>query len=408
METNKKQMKMEQLKIFAKTLEDVAYRQVVEMSESVAYKDCLVRIMPDCHAGNSCTVGTVIKVGERVVPNTVGGDIGCGMLVAVFKNLELDLQRLDEVINTLVPSGFNIHETPVTEYEPLQHLHSKAAVDINLALRAIGTLGGGNHFIEANRDDEGNTYIVIHSGSRNLGLRVCKYYQEMAVKDMENISLKVREVIKRMKAEGREREISQALAAIEKPKVNKVLAHIQGEHLDDYLHDMDITQEYARLNRETMLGIICRAMGITPDSVFQTIHNYIERNGEEVILRKGAVSAKAGETLIIPMNMRDGSLICVGKGNADWLCSAPHGAGRLMSRSAAHQAITLEQFEASMQGIYSTSVCAETIDESPMAYKPMQEIIDCIQPTVEIRKIIRPIYNFKAKGTVKMESALSE
>ena len=394
---------MEHLKIFAKTVEEVAYRQIFGMSESEAYKDCLVRIMPDCHAGTGCTVGTVIKVGERVVPNTVGVDIGCGMLVAVFKNLELDLERLDEVANTLVPSGFDIHETPVVEFEPLQHLYSNAAVDINLAQRAIGSLGGGNHFIEANRDDEGNTYIVIHSGSRNLGLRVCKYFQEMAVKDMRNISLKVREIIDRMKAEGREREISQAIAAIKKPEVEKELAFLQGEHLAQYLHDMDIAQEYARLNRETMLGIICSAMGITPDSTFQTIHNYIERNGEEVILRKGAVSAKAGETLIIPMNMRDGSLICVGKGNADWLCSAPHGAGRLMSRSAAHQAITLEQFEASMQGIYSTSVCAETIDESPMAYKPMQEIIDCVQPTVEIRKIIRPIYNFKAKGTVKME-----
>ena len=395
---------MEHLKIFAKTVEEVAYRQIFGMSESEAYKDCLVRIMPDCHAGTGCTVGTVIKVGERVVPNTVGVDIGCGMLVAVFKNLELDLERLDEVANTLVPSGFDIHETPVVEFEPLQHLYSNAAVDINLAQRAIGSLGGGNHFIEANRDDEGNTYIVIHSGSRNLGLRVCKYFQEMAVKDMRNISLKVREIIDRMKAEGREREISQAIAAIKKPEVEKELAFLQGEHLAQYLHDMDIAQEYARLNRETMLGIICSAMGITPDSTFQTIHNYIERNGEEVILRKGAVSAKAGETLIIPMNMRDGSLICVGKGNADWLCSAPHGAGRLMSRSAAHQAITLEQFEASMQGIYSTSVCAETIDESPMAYKPMQEIIDCVQPTVEIRKIIRPIYNFKAKGTVKIEN----
>jgi len=394
---------MEHLKIFAKTVEEVAYRQIFGMSESKAYKDCLVRIMPDCHAGTGCTVGTVIKVGERVVPNTVGVDIGCGMLVAVFKNLELDLERLDEVANTLIPSGFDIHETPVVEFEPLQHLYSNAAIDINLAQRAIGSLGGGNHFIEANRDDEGNTYIVIHSGSRNLGLRVCKYFQEMAVKDMRNISLKVREIIDRMKAEGREREISQAIAAIKKPEVEKELAFLQGEHLAQYLHDMDIAQEYARLNRETMLGIICSAMGITPDSTFQTIHNYIERNGEEVILRKGAVSAKAGETLIIPMNMRDGSLICVGKGNADWLCSAPHGAGRLMSRSAAHQAITLEQFEASMQGIYSTSVCAETIDESPMAYKPMQEIIDCVQPTVEIRKIIRPIYNFKAKGTVKME-----
>ena len=389
---------MEKLKIFAKTVEEQALQQIVGMSESEAYQECTIRIMPDCHAGSGCTVGTVIRVGERVVPNTVGVDIGCGMLVAMFKDLTPDLQQLDEVVNTLVPSGFNIHETPVAEFEPLRRLHCVSAIDISQAQRAIGTLGGGNHFIEVNRDDEGNTYLVIHSGSRNLGLRVCKFYQEKAVKEMTDISLQVRELIARMKAEGREREISEALKGIQKLEVKKDLAYLTGESLAEYLHDMVIAQEYARLNRETMLDIICRAMGITPDSVFQTIHNYIELDGEEVILRKGAVSAKAGETLIIPMNMRDGSLICVGKGNADWLCSAPHGAGRLMSRTTAHASISLEQFEASMQGIYSTSVCAETIDESPMAYKPMQEIIECIHPTVEIRKIIKPIYNFKAKG----------
>ena len=389
---------MEKLKIFAKTVEEQALQQIVGMSESEAYQECTIRIMPDCHAGSGCTVGTVIRVGERVVPNTVGVDIGCGMLVAMFKDLTPDLQQLDEVVNTLVPSGFNIHETPVAEFEPLRRLHCVSAIDISQAQHAIGTLGGGNHFIEVNRDDEGNTYLVIHSGSRNLGLRVCKFYQEKAVKEMTDISLQMRELIARMKAEGREREISEALKGIQKLEVKKDLAYLTGESLAEYLHDMVIAQEYARLNRETMLDIICRAMGITPDSVFQTIHNYIELDGEEVILRKGAVSAKAGETLIIPMNMRDGSLICVGKGNADWLCSAPHGAGRLMSRTTAHASISLEQFEASMQGIYSTSVCAETIDESPMAYKPMQEIIECIHPTVEIRKIIKPIYNFKAKG----------
>ena len=395
---NKKNTDMEKLKIFARTVEEEARCQILGMSESEAYQGCTIRIMPDCHAGSGCTVGTVIKVGERVAPNTVGVDIGCGMLVAVFKDITLDLQRLDEVINTQVPSGFNIHESPVVEFEPLRRLHCIEAIYLRQAQCAIGTLGGGNHFIEANKDEEGNTYIVIHSGSRNLGLRVCKYYQEKAVKDMGDISSQVQELIARMKAEGREREISEVLKGIERPKVNKELAYLTGERLAEYLHDMTIAQEYARLNRETMLDIICRGMGITPDSVFQTIHNYIELDGEEVILRKGAVSAKAGETLIIPMNMRDGSLICVGKGNNDWLCSAPHGAGRLMSRTAAHETLSLEQFKASMQGIYSTSVCAETIDESPMAYKPMQEIIECVEPTVEIQKIIKPIYNFKAKG----------
>ena len=367
---------MEKLKIFARTVEDEASRQILAMSESKAYQGCTIRIMPDCHAGAGCTVGTVIKVGECVVPNTVGVDIGCGMLVAEFKNLSLNLQKLDEVINTLIPSGFNIHESPVAEFEPLHRLLCIEAIDISQAQRAIGSLGGGNHFIEANRDEEGNTYIVIHSGSRNLGVRVCKYYQEKAARDMTDVSSQIRELIAQMKAEGREREISEAIKTIVRPEVKKELAYLSGKGLTAYLNDMAIAQEYARLNRETMLGIICRAMGITPDSLFQTIHNYIEQDGEEVILRKGAVSAKAGETLIIPMNMRDGSLICVGKGNSDWLCSAPHGAGRLMSRTEAHESITLEQFEASMQGIYTTSVCAETIDESPMAYKPMQEIID--------------------------------
>lgn len=389
---------MEKLKIFARTLEEEARRQILRMNECEAYQGCTIRIMPDCHAGKGCTVGTVIMVGERVVPNTVGVDIGCGMLVAVFKNLSLNLRQLDEVVHTLVPSGFNIHESPVAEFEPLSSLNCIEAIDISQAQRAIGTLGGGNHFIEANRDEEGNTYIVIHSGSRNLGLRVCKFHQEKAVMAMTDISSQIRELIARMKAEGREREISEAIKTIVRPQVEKELAYLSGESLTAYLHDMAIAQEYASLNRETMLDIICHAMGITPDSVFQTIHNYIEQDGEEVVLRKGAVSAKAGETLVIPMNMRDGSLICVGKGNSDWLCSAPHGAGRLMSRTAAHETLSLEQFKASMQGVYSTSVCAETIDESPMAYKPMQEIIECVEPTVEIQKIIKPIYNFKAKG----------
>ena len=368
------------------------------MSDCEAYKDCTVRIMPDCHAGSSCTIGTVIEVNGRVVPNTVGVDIGCGMLVAEFKHLDIDLQRLDHVVNTLIPSGFNIHEEPVAVFDALNNLNCIRDIDKEKAQCAIGTLGGGNHFVEVDQDDEGSTYIVIHSGSRNLGVKVCKHYQERAVMAATDISAQVRSVIERLKSEGREKEIQQEIAKIERPVVeHKELAWVEGEHLAAYLHDMEIAQRYATLNRETMLGIICQSMGITPDNVFQTVHNYIELGGSEVILRKGAVSAKKGERLIIPMNMRDGSLICIGKGNSDWLCSAPHGAGRLMSRSAAHQTITLEQFKAAMAGIYSTSVCTETIDESPMAYKPMHEIMECIEPTVDILKVIRPIYNFKAK-----------
>ena len=241
-------------------------------------------------------------------------------------------------------------------------------------------------------------YIVIHSGSRNLGVKVCGHYQQLAVRERTDNSAVVRALIDRLKSEGRAREISDELQKVERPKVVQELAWISGETLNDYLHDMAITQRYAQLNRETMLRIICQSMGITPCNVFQTIHNYIDISETDVILRKGAVSAKRGERLIIPMNMRDGSLICEGKGNADWLYSAPHGAGRLMSRHDANQSITLEQFQTSMKGIFSTSICKETIDESPMAYKPMQEIIECVQPTVAIQKIIKPIYNFKAKG----------
>jgi len=389
---------MKKLKIFAKTVDEVALGQISAMCESEAYKDCMVRIMPDCHAGSSCTIGTVIKVEGRIVPNTVGVDIGCGMLVAEFGQIELNLQKLDEVVNTFIPSGFNIHETPVAEFEGLSRLRCLDSIDQAKALCAIGTLGGGNHFIEANKDDSGNVYIVIHSGSRNLGVKVCGHYQQLAVKERTDISAEVRALIERLKSEGRAREISEEIKKVERPTVVQELAWISGETLGDYLHDMAITQQFARLNRETMLRIICQSMGITPNSVFQTIHNYIDISDTDVILRKGAVSAKKGERLIIPMNMRDGSLICEGKGNDDWLYSAPHGAGRLMSRHDANQAITLEQFQTSMKGIYSTSICKETIDESPMAYKPMQEIIECIQPTVEIQKIIKPVYNFKAKG----------
>ena len=389
---------MEKLKIYAKTIDDETLRQIREMSDSEAYRECLVRIMPDCHAGKSCTVGTVIKTEGRVVPNTVGVDIGCGMLVAEFKHADIDLKRLDEVVGTLIPSGQDIHAKPIAAFEPLSRLRCLPDIDLDKALCAIGSLGGGNHFIEADKDDDGTTYLVIHSGSRNLGVKVCKHYQRRAVKCAKDISEQSRPIIEQMKREGRQKEISKVLAEIQRPVVQEEMAYVKDEALDDYLHDMQIAQLYAKKNRETMLNIICRAMGLTPDNMFHTIHNYIEQSGSEVTLRKGAVSAKEGELLIIPMNMRDGSLICRGKGNSDWLCSAPHGAGRLMSRSEAREKLSLQEFEASMQGIYTTSVCAETIDESPMSYKPMQEIVDCIEPTVDILKIIKPIYNFKAKG----------
>lgn len=365
------------------------------MSSCDAYKDCTIRIMPDCHAGSGCTIGTVIKLKDKIVPNTVGVDVGCGMFVAELGNVDVDLNKLDEIINTYVPSGFNIHERALTDLEELSMLHCKDAIDFDIANRSIGSLGGGNHFIELNVDESGDKYLVIHSGSRNLGVRICKYYQDIAIKRNDTKAIAVNEVISRLKSEGRERYIQKELQSLKVPSFNKDLAYLLGEDAKKYMGDMLIAQYYASVNRFYIADIILQKMDLEYISCFQTIHNYIELSSN--ILRKGAVSARKGEKLIIPINMRDGSLICIGKGNAGWLNSAPHGAGRLMSRKKAKQSITLDEFEKSMSGIYSSSICQNTIDESPMAYKSMDEIMECISDTVEVVNVIKPIYNFKAK-----------
>ncbi len=394
---------MEQLKIFARTVEDTAKAQIERMATSEAYGDCTVRIMPDCHAGAGCTIGTVIALKDRIVPNTVGVDIGCGMLVVNIGKIDVDLQRLDRVVNNEVPSGFNIHEKPVTTVALIDRLHCRAVIDTDMAQRSIGSLGGGNHFIEVDEGSDGEKYLVIHSGSRNLGKRVCEYWQKRADDYCRKLGVNEQEIIARLKAEGRQKEIAQAIreAKEQAPKINKDLTFIEGEDAEKYLYDMQLCQLYANTNRYEMSRIICDAMGWMHTNIgnFTTMHNYIDIKHR--ILRKGAVRALNGEQLIIPMNMRDGSLLCRGNGNIDWLYSAPHGAGRLMSRKQALENISLEQFEQSMKGIYSTSVCRETIDESPMAYKPMQEIIDSIGDTVEVTDIIKPVYNFKAKTPEK-------
>lgn len=388
---------MEKLKIFAQTIEDEAVQQVKKMNECAAYKDCYVRIMPDCHAGIGCTIGTVIAIKNRIVPNTVGVDIGCGMLVTELGQQNVDVKQLDRVINEKIPSGFNIHEE-AKPFPMLDMLFSKEAVDKDIAERSIGTLGGGNHFIELDVDEHGKKYLVIHSGSRNLGKRVCEYWQKRAVEYCKKLAYDEQEIIDRLKAEGRQKEISTAIkeAKANAPKVDKDLAYIEGIEARQYLYDMWLCQFYADLNRMTMADIICSEMGLKIESQFTTRHNYIDT--QHNILRKGAVSALNDERLLIPINMRDGSLIYRGRGNLDWLYSAPHGAGRLMSRKKAKETLAMTDFEQSMQGIYTTSVCAETIDEAPMVYKPMQEIIDCIQPTAEVLNIIKPLYNFKAKS----------
>lgn len=323
---------MEKLKIYALTIEEEASNQIFNMANSEAYNDCIIRIMPDCHAGKGCTIGTVIKIEDKVIPNTVGVDIGCGMLVIFLGDIEIDFKKLDHVINTKVPSGFNSHETPLEECAELSNLHCYSDIDIQNAHKQIGTLGGGNHFIEVNKDDENNKYLVIHSGSRNLGVKVCNFYQNIA-KDLVLDKRSIRQrLIEELKQEGREKEIQRELRKISFINLycDKELSYLKDEWCARYIHDMKIVQNYASQNRLCIAKIITESMNWRIFEKFETIHNYIDT--DSYILRKGAVSAKMNEKLIIPINMRDGSLICIGKGNEDWLCSAPHGAGRLMSR----------------------------------------------------------------------------
>lgn len=389
---------MEQIKIFASIVDDVTKKQVEILAASEAYKDSIIRVMPDCHAGKGCTIGSVIQYSDKVVPNTVGVDIGCGMLVTELGNIDVDLKKLDEVINMFIPSGFSIHEKPVAGFNAFWNtpipFGKKEYVQCSL-----GTLGGGNHFIELDIDDENNKYLVIHSGSRNLGVLVCNYWQEKAISKLLDISEERKKLITKLKAEGREKEIAEAIKKLQKPQINKELAYLEDQDLEDYIHDMKFCQEYASHNRGTMATIICRKMGWNPTQRFETIHNYIDIPNK--IIRKGAVKAEEGEKLIIPMNMRDGSLICIGKGNPDWLNSAPHGAGRIMSRAQAKNTLNLTDFQESMKDIYTTSVCEETIDEAPMVYKDTKQIMEDVVPTVDIIKVIKPLYNFKAKTPEK-------
>lgn len=390
-----------EVKIFGDICETEALDQIKKLSDFEPYRASDIRIMPDVHAGKGCTIGTTMRIGEAVTPNLVGVDIGCGMYVVPLGKVSIDLAELDAVVNDKVPSGFNIHEKAKTLFFDLRSLHCKGSINMDMAQRSIGTLGGGNHFIELNVDDEGNKYLVIHSGSRNLGVRICGHYQRIAERRCDLKHEVRKRIIEDLKAQGRENEIQSTLKTM-KNIVDKDLAYLIGDDMNDYLHDMDIAQRYAMLNRETIARLILTEFAYVVDKTaavpFHTIHNYIELTlGRKPLLRKGAVSAYNGELLIIPMNMRDGSLICLGKGNPDWNYSAPHGAGRLMSRKKAKELISMSEFEQTMNGVYSTSVCEDTIDEAPQAYKPMQSIVDAIGETVEIVKIIKPIYNFKAK-----------
>ncbi len=382
-----------EVKIFAETFEYEAYDQIKTLANFEPYLNARIRIMPDVHAGKGCTVGTTMTITDKITPNLVGVDIGCGMLTTKLNEKDIDLQKLDQVIREHVPSGFSIRDRSIAKFD-FSDLRCAKYADLERAMLSIGTLGGGNHFIEVDRDDAGNLYLVIHSGSRNLGVNVCKYYQDLAWKNVNEMSTIKSKLIEALKRQGREKDIDNELKKLQKPKANKDLAFVENQDFEDYINDMKIVQNFASLNRKVMAEVILKEMGLNIADQFETIHNYIDiRN---MILRKGAVSAQDGEILLIPINMRDGALICRGKGNEDWNHSAPHGAGRLMSRSKAKELISMDDYSESMRDIFSTSVSTSTLDEAPHAYKSMSEIIGTISDTAEIVDIIKPIYNFKA------------
>ncbi len=405
---------MKDLKIFTENVEQEAINQIDLLLDQEPFKDCKVRIMPDVHAGKGCVIGFTANLGDKVIPNIVGVDIGCGMLTVELGDDDLDFERFDNIVKRLVPSGYNIHESKISQMDEINNLHCfRDLKDTNKFDRAIGTLGGGNHFIEVDIDEYNNKYLVIHTGSRNMGKQVAEHYQNLAIElcsGKEEMFLEKEEIIKHYKAQGKKKEIQKAIKELEKqyknnkPALPRDLCYLHGKYRDMYLHDMDICQRYAVKNRLSIAKSILENyygrdfVGDYDEFIkincFETIHNYIDM--ESNIVRKGAISAKKGEKLLIPINMRDGCIIGFGKGNLDWNESAPHGAGRIMSRMRAKRTFNLNQFKESMEGIYSTSICKETIDEAPFVYKPMDEIIKNIKDTVEIEKIIKPIYNFKA------------
>lgn len=421
------------LKIFTKNIEEQAINQINELLKQEAFKNSKVRIMPDVHAGKGCVIGFTGNLGEKVIPNIVGVDIGCGMLCVELGNIDLDLERLDKIIREYVPSGMNVHENQRYKFLELEQLYCYKLLKNkdNWLEKSMGTLGGGNHFIEIDVDEDDNKYLVIHTGSRNLGKQVAEIYQEKAIKYCsyeKEMNLERQNIIKEYKEQHKEKEIQEKLIEISKKyegktKLPKDLCYLEGQLREDYLHDMKLCQEFAKDNRLCIAKqILCNYFQLpyyegyksvrlrektmstcdwyTQDMIerdfwyFETIHNYI--SFEDNIVRKGAISAKKGEKVLIPMNMRDGCIIGIGKGNDDWNQSAPHGAGRIMSRMKAKETFNLDEYKESMKGIYTTSINEDTIDEAPFVYKPMQEIIDNISETVEIVKIIKPIYNFKA------------
>lgn len=390
--------KYAEAKVFTDIVDEESISQVTTLLNQPFVEGSRIRMMPDIHAGAGCTIGTTMTITDKICPNLVGVDIGCGMETVRIEEDHIEPEKLDILIRENIPSGFMIRTAPhqFTQQIDLKRLRCANHVDINRGLLSLGTLGGGNHFIEADRDDDGHIYIVIHSGSRHLGLEIANYYQRVARVLLGDNKVETDRAIEELKKAGRQREIAAFLKELkkQKPKIPPELAYVEGETFDNYIADMKLAQEYAMLNRKAMMDVIITGLGLHIAEEFTTIHNYIDVDNR--ILRKGSVSAQLGEKLLIPINMRDGSLVCVGKGNEDWNFSAPHGAGRLFSRSAAKQNFTVEEFQHEMEGIYTTSVNQSTLDECPMAYKSIDDIVENIEPTVEIKAIIKPIYNFKA------------
>ncbi len=386
---------------YADICEQEAIEQIRRMCSFEFTRGSKVRIMPDVHAGKGCTVGTTMTITDKAVPNIVGVDIGCGMYCVRLKDTALDFAAIDRAAH-IVPSGFAVWDH-VREPFDLSGLRCCSKLkDRDRLARSLGTLGGGNHFIEIDRSENGTYYLVIHSGSRNLGKQTAEYYQDLAVqlhKGKAVLQEKQKKLIEEYKAAGKEKDLPSALDRLKKEfrasEIPDDLCWLYGEAFEDYLHDIRICQDFAKRNREVIAETILKEAGLSAAEAFHTIHNYIDT--DEMILRKGAIAAHENEIVLIPVNMKDGSILARGKGNPDWNNSAPHGAGRLMSRSAAKQTLSMQEYRDAMAGIYTTSISTGTLDEAPMAYKPIESILSSLHETVDVIEILKPVYNFKAQ-----------
>ena len=387
---------------YAKVVEEEAIEQIRRMCDYPMTEGSKIRIMPDVHAGKGCTIGATMTIKDKAVPNVVGVDIGCGMYTVNLGKSDIDFEKMDEAAH-FIPSGRDIWDGRIERFDLTNLVCYRQLKETKRLAKSLGTLGGGNHFIEIDEASDGTKYLVIHSGSRNLGKQVAEFYQNLAVnldRGYGDYLKKRDEIIRTYKEQGRREEIQDALKQLHfkvyesEPSMPEDLCYLSGRYLEDYLHDVVICQAFAKRNREKMAELLLERTGMTGGEAFHTIHNYIDT--EEMILRKGAIAAHKGEKVLIPINMRDGSVLAVGKGNPDWNFSAPHGAGRLMSRTDAKAKLSMKEYEESMKGIYTTSVNEYTLDESPMVYKSLDDIIDVIKDSVDVIDIMKPIYNFKA------------